>query len=172
MTVTDSLPAGLSPASASGDGWSCSISGSTVSCVRADALTPGASWPQIVIAVNVSASAATTVNVASLAGGGDQTAADNTVSDPTTILTSSPDLTVAKAHTDPFAGGEAGESYRITVANAGTAATSAEVVVTDDVPAGLVPAAASGAGWSCAIAAQIVTCRRSDALAPGARTRC
>src|SRR5260370_41464275 len=38
----------------------------------------------------------------------------------------------------------------------------------DAFPAGLAPSTASGTGWSCGIAAQTVTCTRSDALAAAA----
>ena len=37
---------------------------------------------------------------------------------------------------------------------------------TDPVPLGMTPVSAGGAGWTCAIEAQTVDCRRSDALAP------
>ena len=37
--------------------------------------------------------------------------------------------------------------------------------MTDTLPASLTPTAAAGAGWVCNIAAQVVTCTRSDALA-------
>ena len=77
-----------------------------------------------------------------------------------------PDLTILKTHTDPFARGGSG-SYALTVTNAGGVSTSGVVTVTDSVPAGLTPTNASGTGWTCGIAAQTVTCTRSDALAAG-----
>ncbi len=56
VTVTDTLPASLTPTLATGTGWTCSISGSAVSCTRtASTLTPGATLPPITISVNVSA---------------------------------------------------------------------------------------------------------------------
>ncbi|TMC31170.1 MAG: DUF11 domain-containing protein, partial [Chloroflexi bacterium] len=56
-------------------------------------------------------------------------------------------------------------SYSLTVSNIGPVASSGLVTVTDSLPAGLTPTVASGSGWSCGIAAQTVTCTRSDSLA-------
>ena len=36
VTVNDTLPTGLTPTSATGTGWSCSIASQTVSCVDSD----------------------------------------------------------------------------------------------------------------------------------------
>ena len=55
----------------------------------------------------------------------------------------------------------------MTVTNSGVGSTSGSVTVTDNVPIGLVPTSAAGAGWTCNIAAQAVICNRSDPLAPG-----
>ncbi|MFE2992544.1 hypothetical protein ACFXKB_42895, partial [Streptomyces sp. NPDC059262] len=45
VTVTDTLPAGVTPTGASGTGWDCGVSGQTVTCTRTDALAAGASYP-------------------------------------------------------------------------------------------------------------------------------
>ncbi|HEY0961779.1 MAG TPA: DUF6701 domain-containing protein, partial [Pseudomonadales bacterium] len=49
MTVTDTLPAGLVPLSASGTGWTCGIVSQTVTCTRSAALGVGATTPPITI---------------------------------------------------------------------------------------------------------------------------
>jgi len=54
ITVTDTLPAGLSYVSAAGSGWSCSVSGQTVTCTHAT----GASVPVLTLTVAVSPTAA------------------------------------------------------------------------------------------------------------------
>ncbi|MDQ6883665.1 MAG: sortase [Candidatus Dormibacteraeota bacterium] len=77
--------------------------------------------------------------------------------------TCAPDLTLSKSHTDPVVRGSTGV-YTLTAHNIGLVATSGLVTVTDAVPAGLTPTTASGTGWTCGIAAQTVTCTRSDAL--------
>jgi uncharacterized repeat protein (TIGR01451 family) len=74
-----------------------------------------------------------------------------------------PDLTVAVSHTGNFLLGQNGAQYTITVTNAGTAASSGTVTVTDTLPASLTASAMSGAGWSCTLSS--LTCTRSDALA-------
>jgi peptidoglycan/xylan/chitin deacetylase (PgdA/CDA1 family) len=50
VTVTDALPTGLNPVSASGPGWTCS-GNRTRTCTRTDTLAPRASYPPITIAV-------------------------------------------------------------------------------------------------------------------------
>ena len=55
----------------------------------------------------------------------------------------------------------------MTVSNTGGSPTSGSVTVTDNVPIGLVPTSAAGAGWTCSIAGQDVTCSRNDALPAG-----
>ena len=71
VTVTDTLPAGLTLASMSGTGWSCS----GVTCSRVDALSAGASYPPITVTVNVAADAPPWVtNTAAVSGGGSATA--------------------------------------------------------------------------------------------------
>src|SRR6202011_2056929 len=84
-----------------------------------------------------------------------------------TITGQAPDLTIAKSHVGSFVRGSTG-SYSVTVSNIGPVATSGLVTATDPLPAGLTPSIASGTGWSCGIAAQTVTCTRSDALAAAA----
>ncbi len=82
VTVTETLPSGLSLVSMSGSGWSCS----SAACSRGDALSGGSSYPAITVTVNVSASAASPqVNQVAVSGGGAQTAA---TTDSTTIAVS------------------------------------------------------------------------------------
>ena len=82
--------------------------------------------------------------------------------------TNGSDLTLVKSHFVPFVKGQSGAVYIIAVSNSGNAATSGTVTVSDTLPAGLTPTNAVGTGWSCLIAAQTVTCTRSNALAAGA----
>ena len=78
VTVTDTIPSGLTLVSLSGTGWSCA--GAT--CNRSDALNPGTSYPAITVTVNVSATAPPSVtNKVATAGGGSgaATATDRTI---------------------------------------------------------------------------------------------
>ncbi len=80
VTVTDTLPAGLTLVSMSGNGWTCP-GGPT--CTRSDVLAGGASYPSIAVTVNVAPDAPSVVtNQVSVSGGGSTTA---NASDPTTI---------------------------------------------------------------------------------------
>jgi uncharacterized repeat protein (TIGR01451 family) len=173
VTVTDTLPAGLTPIAPNGvvNGWTCGIAGQTVTCTRSDALAASASYPAITLTVDVDTSAGAAVtNTADVSGSGESNTANNSASDPTTIIQLSADLTIAKSHTGNFTQGQTGATYTITVTNVGAGATSGTVTVTDTLPAGLTPTAPNGVvnGWTCGIAGQTVTCTRSDALAASA----
>ncbi|HYL76326.1 MAG TPA: Ig-like domain repeat protein [Bryobacteraceae bacterium] len=93
VTVTDTLPAGLTATAMAGTGWNCTVA--TLSCTRTDALASGASYPAIVVTVNVAASAPASVsNLATVAGGGELNTANDTATDLTTI-TVPPDFSLA-----------------------------------------------------------------------------
>jgi uncharacterized repeat protein (TIGR01451 family) len=81
VTVTDTIPSGLTLVSLAGTGWTCVVA----SCTRGDALAGGASYPVITVTVNVAANATSPqVNMASVSGGGSATAS---TTNPTTITT-------------------------------------------------------------------------------------
>jgi hypothetical protein len=84
VTVTDTLPTGLTASAISGTGWSCTLS--TLTCTRSDALSATATYPPITVTVNVAANAAASVtNSVSVSGGGESNTANDTGTDPTTI---------------------------------------------------------------------------------------
>ena len=169
VAVTDTLPAGLALVDATGSGWNCVIAASTVTCSRSDALAQAQGYPAIQIRADVAAGATSTVNEATVSGGGDTTPNDNVARDPVSISPAGqPNLILTKEHDGDFTQGQQGAAYRVRVANVGQAPTTGLVTVTDNLPAGLTPTSASGSGWACTIASQSVTCTRSDALAPGA----
>ncbi|MGJ5817491.1 hypothetical protein [Paludibaculum fermentans] len=78
-----------------------------------------------------------------------------------------PDLTIALTDSGPASNGGT-VVYTITVTNAGRSATSGTITVTDPLPAGLAYSSATGTGWSCSAAGQVVTCTNPAALAAGA----
>jgi uncharacterized repeat protein (TIGR01451 family) len=164
VSVTDTLPAGLTATAISGTGWTCVLA--TLTCTRSNALAAGASYPAITLTVNVANNAASSVtNSVAVSGGGETNTSNNTATDATTI-TQLPDMTIAKTHTGNFTQGQTGATYTITATNSGFAATSGTVTVTDTLPAGLTATAISGTGWTCVLAT--LTCTRSNALAAGA----
>ena len=84
VTVTDTLPAGLTATALSGTGWSCTLG--TRTCTRSDALGAGASYPAITLTVNVATDAPSPVtNTATVSGGGDTNPDNNTANDVTPI---------------------------------------------------------------------------------------
>ena len=160
VTVTETVPSGLTLVSMSGTGWLCPNN----VCTRGDALPGGAGYPPIAVTVNVAADASSqVVNQVTVSGGGSGTA---TASDPTTVITlASPVLVISKTHASVFSQGQSGAAYAVTVSNqAGAGATSGTVTVTDTVPGGLTVTLMYGAGWACGGN----TCSRSDTLAGGA----
>ena len=79
VTVTETVPSGLTLVSMAGTGWTCSANG----CTRSDALIAGASFPPITVTVNVASNATSPqVNQVSVSGGG---SANTVASDSTTI---------------------------------------------------------------------------------------
>jgi uncharacterized repeat protein (TIGR01451 family) len=160
VTVKDLLPAGFFATVMYGSGWSCDESSAT--CETDGSIVPGQSLPTITLLVAVDASAAANVvNTATVSGGGDNNATNNTASDPSTVVQIA-DLTVKKSHVGVFAQGQLGRTYTITVKNNGGAPTSGNVTVVDSLPYGLVATDLSGQGWTC----NLQSCSRSDALAP------
>ncbi len=84
LTVTDTLPAGLSFVSGTGTDWSCGAAGQAVTCTRDTALAANGGTSAIALLVNVASTAGTPLtNTATAAGGG----AANTpsASDPTAV---------------------------------------------------------------------------------------
>jgi len=79
VTVTDTIPSGLTLVSMAGAGWTCTAN----SCNRSDALAVGKAYPAITVTVNVSATAPASVTNTVTVSGGDSPAAS--ASNPTTI---------------------------------------------------------------------------------------
>jgi hypothetical protein len=86
VTVTETIPTGLTLSGMSGSGWTCPTGGNT--CTRSDALPANSSYPAIIVTVNVAANApASVTNTATVAGGGDSTTTNKTANDVTNIST-------------------------------------------------------------------------------------
>lgn len=84
VTVTETVPAGMTLVSMSGTGWTCPAKGNT--CTRSDALGAMTSYPAITVKVNVAANAGSPlVNAVSVSGGG---AAAASTTDSTVIVAS------------------------------------------------------------------------------------
>ena len=149
VTVNDTLPLGLTPISASGTGWTCSVAVQTFSCVRADSLAIGASYPSITINANVLQSApATVTNTGVVGGGGDANLLNDTATDTANVV-SSADMSVTDAGApNPVTAGS-NITYTQVVTNSGPSAADNATVV-EKIPANTTfVSLISPAGWSC-----------------------
>ncbi|MDQ2701447.1 MAG: CshA/CshB family fibrillar adhesin-related protein [Pseudomonadota bacterium] len=139
IVVTDTLPAGLTYASASGTGWSCGSVGQVVTCTRGGAAAGGTTLPPITLNVNVSGSApASVTNTATVAvpSGYDPDTSNNTASDVTAILR--PNLSTSTKGVVDLNGGDAnpGDTLRYTITLVESAGVAAgNVTFTDSRPA-------------------------------------
>ena len=86
ITVTDTLPTGLTFVSGVGTGFTCTATGQVVTCNRTTALNAAANVV-ITLTVNVAASASTPlVNQATVSGGGELNTTNDSAADSTIIL--------------------------------------------------------------------------------------
>lgn len=162
VTVSDTLPDGLTFVDAVVPDATCTGSGQEFSCSLGD-IGPGG---QVTIEI--------TVNVLE---GGEYTncaTAGSPTPDPdpsnnescVTTDAANTDLGIQKTGPDFFPEGK-NRNYTLLVTNVGSQPSGGTVTVTDAIPGVLEPLAAFGEGWSCGITGQDVTCVRTDALAPG-----
>ena len=87
LTVTDTLPTGLTATAISGTGWTADLA--NLKCTRSDSLAAGNSFPSITLTVSVATNApATVTNVTAVSGGGDGNPTNNIVSGITVINSS------------------------------------------------------------------------------------
>ncbi|HEV7993768.1 MAG TPA: SdrD B-like domain-containing protein [Gemmatimonadaceae bacterium] len=170
ITVVETLPAGLTFTSATGTGWSCSASASTVTCTNPGPLAAGAST-SVSFTDSVATSATGTLSMsAKVATPNDGTLGTKTADDATTltpILAGAPDVTLTKtASADTLRAGVT-VTFTLTTTNRGSGTTTGAILVADTLPAGLLPASATGTGFTCAITGQTVSCTYSG---PGLAT--
>jgi alpha-tubulin suppressor-like RCC1 family protein len=105
VTVTETIPAGLTLTGMAGTGWICSSN----TCTRSDTLNGAVSYPAITATVNVASNAPSQVtNQASVSGGGSATA---NASDPTTIVV----LSTCTFQINPISASPAGTGGRSSV---------------------------------------------------------
>jgi uncharacterized repeat protein (TIGR01451 family) len=141
LTVTDTLPAGLTFVSAAGTSWTCGETGGTVTCTRASLAVGPAEI--ITITVTAPAQGGTVTNTASVSATTVDPATANNSDSETTDVAVVADLSVAKTDGQTVVAPGQSITYTITVANAGPSAVTG-ATVTDTVPAGL-----QDATWTC-----------------------
>ena len=118
MIVTDTLNSALTYAGFSGTGWSCSVSGQTVTCKNDSAVADGGSYPELTIDVNVSATASTSITNQVSAIGAGVTSSTNSNTDTVTVIQVPASVTIS-----------AGNNQSATIGNAFT--TPLSVIVKD-----------------------------------------
>jgi len=157
VTVTDTLPTGLTPTAASGTGWTCSVAAPTATCSRSNSLAAGASYPAITVTVSVLQTAPSSVtNQATVSGGGELITTNDTASDPTTIVSSS-DMSITKtASPNPVKQG-ATLTFTLTVVNNGPS-NATGVTVIDTLPSGVTFSSATPTQGTCSFSSPTVTC--------------
>src|SRR5690606_11385953 len=146
LIMTDTLPAGVTFVSATGDGWNCAHASGVVTCTRGSLAVGDA--PQITITLTAPLANGTITNTATIASStADPVANNNSDSEQTTVAPSTDlDILIADS-TDPVEAG-AVLAYTIDVNNAGPIAAP-NVTVVDTLPAGTAFTSAVGMGWSC-----------------------
>jgi uncharacterized repeat protein (TIGR01451 family) len=156
--VTNTLPSGATLISASGNGWSCSLAASVVTCARAGASVGSA--PAIRIQVTAPEGGGTIVDTATVSSATDDPVSGNNSAAETTTVTQAPslaDLSLTQSDSpDPVSTG-ASLTYTLLVANAGPG-TASDVRVTDTLPGDAVFVSAAGAGWTCGRDNRTVSC--------------
>jgi len=150
LTVTDTLPTGLSYSAATGTGWTCSFDAATqtVTCTCTTAVPAGERAPPLTLNVVAGQTApASVVNTATVSGSGESNTANNSGS-ATTAVVSRADLGVVKTKTAPSGNLVPGQTvtYRLVVSNGGPSNVTGFNVFD------AVPAALTGVSWTCTAA--------------------
>lgn len=162
VSVLDHLASGVTFVSATGTGWSCSAVQQDVTCLKATLAAAASS--AITMTVTAPGSGGTLTNAVSVSAmTPDGNQANNTASTSTTINAAA-DLSVAIVDTPHPVLSSGTLTYDVNVTNNGPN-TASGITVTNGLPAGNVTFLnATGSGWSCSLAGQVVTCTRPTLL--------
>ena len=157
VSMTDTLPAGVTFVSATGTGWTCTNTGNISVTCTLPTLAGGTAAPDITVTITAPAQAATLTNTASVSSTTSDSDPANNTSTSTTAVTAAADLAIVKTGPATVTAG-ASVTYSLTVTNNGPS-DAAAVSVTDTLPAGVTFVSATGTGWVCGNAGNVsVTC--------------
>jgi uncharacterized repeat protein (TIGR01451 family) len=149
VTINDTLPLGISPTGAAGTGWTCSVSGQTVSCTRSDSLTAATAYPSIILNALVSQSApATLTNTATVSGGGEANLLNDTATDFAAVV-SSADMAVTDSGSPNPVAINGSITYTVVAINNGPSAADNATLVLPVPNAATFASLTPPAGWSC-----------------------
>ncbi len=170
VTITDVFPAGLTPLSASGTGWTCNVAGQTVTCTRSDSIAADATTDPVSVQVEATLEPGSPgelfQNDASVAVANDINAGNDSIAADVLVL-DGPDLGITKSHTGAFTAGKQ-ESYTLSVQNLGPQESSGGATVTDSLPSSLhFVSADGGPEWQCGEQGGTVTCEHSGEIPAG-----
>ena len=156
VVLTDAVPAGVGSLRATGTG--CSVADQVVRCALGDVPDGGSAEVVVTGVVDPGYRGAALVNSASVRSATADPVPGNGTSDPvSSAVTRSADVSVTKTVDAVVAGEDA--TFTLTVRNAGPS-TARDVVVTDDLPAGMTAGAVTGA--DCAVVEQQVRCELGE----------
>ncbi len=172
IVITDTLPAGVTFAGAVSDDFTCTAgtASGTVVCTATSSLAPGTHSIALTGLVRPDTLGDLTNNVEITASTTPDEAGDNTASD-TVPLDTRADLAIVKTHmADAVAIPGEQFAWTLQVSNLGPSVSrgtiAAPITVTDNLPAGVTLVSATGDGWECTNAGQLVTCTLGSAATP------
>jgi Domain of unknown function DUF11 len=173
-TEVFSVPAGQTVTSATGSGWTCSVSGAVasgqqVTCTTPATAQPGASLPPVTIVTSIPAGATGTTSPTATATTAAQSTASSSppVNIPVTEAAPAPLVTIQIAPVGAFTSPGTG-TYQATVSvDPGSGPVTGTTTEVFNVPTGETVLSAAGPGWTCATLGQQVTCTTSAKAAPG-----
>jgi uncharacterized repeat protein (TIGR01451 family) len=156
-TLTTTLPPGLTfSTSSTPAGWSCSAAGQVVTCSTSNTIA-AADSAVLTLGVGIGAAAAPNAIVpVTVAMPGDVNASNDAAS-ATIPVTTAPDLTLTSTTPGPLVVGRTGTTTT-TGTNRGSAPTSGPTTITTTLPTGTTFTGATGPGFTCTVAGQVVTC--------------
>ena len=147
ITVTDTLPAGLTFVSGTGTGWACSAAGQNVTCTSSTVINAGTTSPNpITLTAAVAAAAVPSVsNTATVSGGGETNNTNNNATDVATVIDRP---TIIKSFNPVSIGNGQSSLITLTLTNP-NATVITGATFTDTYPANLVNTATPGAATTC-----------------------
>jgi len=173
LTVSNTVPSGVTAATGSGPGWSCgALSGSVITCTSTTSIASSGSAPSLTITMNAPGSGPATDSASVSSGTADPNSGNNTASQSVTVNAQA-DVSITK---NTSSAGIAGQNmvYTIVVTNNGPSTANA-VSVADPTPSGLTFVSNSGActsAYPCALgnltSGQNATITSTYTIAPGA----
>lgn len=166
VTVVDTLPTGLSFVSMAGTGFTCAAVAQVVTCTSGGSLAAGASVTFVLVVSVAKDAAPSTINSVTVSSPVfDPVPGNNTATDPTSVPYA--DVSLVKTLVGAIQAGK-NATYTLAVNNKGPSVAPTGIVMTDDLPDGLTYVSATGSGWSCAAAANVVSCTSASTLAVNA----